>query len=100
MELPELFWNQKLSNGKLLSEYVDRAEPTVLPLVDIVAFTNVWKQRLKDADSRNLPDLKNKAQNVLKFLSDHDANLTLLIWPRSKLGALFEPNTLNFIVLD
>ncbi len=89
-----------MSDGTSLSEFVERAEPTVLPLTDRTAFINVWQQRLADANASNLPDYKHKAQKILKFLAELNASLTLLIWPRRKLGALFEPNSCDFLLLD
>ena len=100
MELPQIIWDHKLSNGVLLSDFVDRVEPTVLPLNDITAFTNVWRERLADADARDLPDLKNKAQQVLHFLSEHNSSLLMLIWPHYKLAALYEQNSLDILMLD
>jgi hypothetical protein len=100
MELPQSLWNQKLSDGTLLSEFVQRAEPTALPLTDITAFTSVWRERLADAVARDLPDLKNKAEKVLRFLSDHNASLTLLLWPGQKLTALYEQLSGDVILLD
>jgi hypothetical protein len=100
MELPQSLWNHKLPNGASISEFVGRAEPAALPLTDIIAFTNVWQERLADATARNLPDLRHKAQKVLKFIDDHDASLTLLRWPCQKLGVLLEPISGDFLLFD
>ncbi len=100
MELPQSLWNQKLSNGIPLGEFVEQTEPKARPISDITAFTNVWQQRLADASACDLPDYKHKAQKILKFLTDHDTVIVLLLWPRHKLGALFEPNSCDFLLLD
>jgi len=100
MELPQSLWNQKLSDGRLFSEFVERTEPSVLPLKNITAFKNVWQQRLAVASATNSLELREKSQKVLQFLADHNAPLTLLIWSRGKLGVIFEPNSRDFLLLD
>lgn len=100
MKLPQSLWKQKLTNGMPLSDFVEQAEPNARPISDITAFTNVWEQRLADANTYGLPDYKLKAQKILNFLTKHDGVIVLLLWPRHKLTALFEPNTQDFLILD
>ena len=100
MELPRLLWDQKLADGTLFSEFVDRTEPTAMPLANATAFSSVWRERLVDSEVRNLPDLKAKAQRVLAFLSNHNTSLYLLMWPSYKITALFDQASDDFLLLD
>lgn len=98
MNLPESVWLRDLGDGSTLLTRIGRVEPTYMPISDLSAFRNVWKQRLEDASERNLQDLSDKSQAVLRFTAEQE-QIVLLIWPATKQTALFAPLTERLLIL-
>jgi hypothetical protein len=99
MKLSDSIWACRSGDGTTLQDRVGNVEPTCMPITDVVAFRNVWEQRLDDAKDGNLPELFNKAQAVLLFISKHQ-EIVLLLWPAAKITALFSSECDEALLLD
>ena len=89
-----------LENGQILSEFVDGNAPSRLPLTDLESFTEIWNNRLTDAQNSNRKDLETKANLILQFLSKNNRDVYLLMWPKHRISALFTEKPEAFVLID
>jgi len=99
IKLPAAVWSRDLGDGTTLQERVGKVDPTCWPLVDLLAFRNVWTQRLDDGRTRNLLELCAKSQAILNFTSEHE-EISLLMWPEIKVTALYAPQSESLLLIE
>jgi hypothetical protein len=100
MHIPELLWNLKLENGQTLAEFVGGNPPSRLPLTNLNSFTEIWSNRLADAQNCNRKDLEVRANSILQFLSMNSQGACLLMWPKHRISALFVEHPEAFVLID
>jgi hypothetical protein len=99
MKYPDSMWTCVFGDGTTLRDRVGDLDPTCLPLADVEAFRNVWKQRRDDGIAGSIDDLVAKSERVLNFLSNNQ-QIYLLLWPTTKTTALFAPQRDEVLLLD